>query len=187
LAGEVSAVTERALKVLGPLGEAEAERAVRAALERVGAEIATELRGYELLIEKARRRGEVPLRRVRVLIGEAASEVVYEVIVDDAGEIVSADRLEGQNLPFLPDEIERAEEIAARHERAAQLLRRPDVRAGAFHPPHHEARHRLVGLHYMTRDPAALEMLATVVVDLAAGEVVSFTDDEPGAARQRGA
>jgi hypothetical protein len=172
--------------VLVPLGAAEAERAVQAALERVGPEVATELRGYELLIEKAQRRDEVPLRRVRVLIGEVASDVGYEVIVDDAGKVVSADRREGQNFPFLSDEIDRAEEIAARHERVAQILERPDVRAGAFHPPRHEAGHRLVGLHYMTSDPAAIEMLATVVVDLASGEVVWFTGDESGAGRQRG-
>jgi hypothetical protein len=186
LSGDVSAVTDRAREVLVPLGEAEAERAVQAALEQVGPEIAIELRGYELLIEKAQRRGEVPVRHVRVIIGEAASDVGYEVIVDDTGKVVSADRREGQNFPFLSDEIDRAEEIAARHESVAQLLERPDVRAGAFHPPRHQAGHRLVGLHYMTSDPTTIEMLATVVVDLARGEVVSFTGDESSAGRQRG-
>lgn len=185
MAGDASAVTERARAVLAPLGDAEAERAVHAALERVGPEIATELRGYELLIEKARRRGEVPLRRVRVLVGEAAREAVYEVIVDDAGEVVSATRLEGQNFPFLAGEIERAEEIAARDERVAQLLK-PDVRAAAFHPPHHKAGNRLVGLHYLTGDPAAIEMLATAVVDLATGNVESFTEHEPRTALRGG-
>ena len=125
------------------------------------------------------------MRRVQVLIGVAVSDVVYEVIVDDVGEVVSADRREGQNSPFLPAEIERAEEIAARDERVANLLQRADVRAGAFHPPRHQAGHRLVGLHYVRSDPAAIEMLATVVVDLATGEVESFTRDE-SAGRQRG-
>jgi hypothetical protein len=185
LSKDVSAVTDRAREVLVPLGEAEAERAVQAALDRVGPGTATELCGFELLIEKAQRRGEVPLRRVRVLIGEAASDVGYEVIVDDAGKVISADRLEGQNFPFLSEEIDRAEAIAASHERVAQLLQRPDVRAGAFHPPRHEAGHRLVGLHYMTSDPATIEMLATVVVDLATGEVVSFIGDDSGARRPR--
>jgi hypothetical protein len=171
--------------MLAPLDEREAERAIGAALERVGAGIDNQLRGYELLIEKPPRQGDLPLRRVRVLIGEPASEVVYEVIVDDAGEVVSADRREGQNFPFLPEEIERAEEIAARHERVAQLLQRSDVRTGAFHPPHHEAGHRLVGLHYVTSDPAAVDVLATVVVDLATGEVDSFANDEPSAPSRR--
>jgi hypothetical protein len=171
--------------MLAPLDEREAERAIGAALERVGAGIDNQLRGYELLIEKPPRQSDLPLRRVRVLIGEPASEVVYEVIVDDAGEVVSADRQEGQNFPFLPEEIERAEEIAARHERVAQLLQRSDVRTGAFHPPHHEAGHRLVGLHYVTSDPAAVDVLATVVVDLATGEVDSFANDEPSAPSRR--
>ena len=67
MSGEVSEVTERARDVLAPLSEAEAERAVRAGLERVGAEIATELRGCELLIEKARRQGKFPCGACRCL------------------------------------------------------------------------------------------------------------------------
>src|SRR5262249_9578851 len=122
----------------------------------------------------------------RVIIGEAASDAGYEVIVDDDGKVISADRVEGQNFPFLSREIDRAEEIAASHERVAQLLERPDVRTGSFHPPLHEAGHRLVGLHYMTGDPATIEMLATVVVDLAKKDVVSFIGGESGAGRQRG-
>jgi hypothetical protein len=183
----VSAVTQQAREVLAPLEEAEAQRAVRAALERVGAEVEAELRGYELLFEKARQKGGVPLRRVRVLVGEAARDVVYEVIVDADGEVVSAEPREGQTFPLLLEEIARAEEIAARDERVARLLEQPDVGAGAFHPPRHEAAHRLVGLHYMrSSDPAAIEVLATVVVDLATEEVASFTPDEGSTDRRSG-
>jgi hypothetical protein len=178
--GEVSAVTERAGEVLKPLRKAEAERAVRAALDRVGAE-EPYLRGYELLLEKAPRRGGVPLRRVRVLVGEAARDIVYDVIIDSSGKVVSSERREGENFPLLREEVERAEGIAARDKRVAQVLRRSGVRAGAFEPSAHEDLHRLVGLHYMTmNDPAAIEPVATAVVDLASEEVVSFALDQDG-------
>ena len=185
--GEVSVVTERAREVLKPLTKAEAERAVRAALDRVGGELDSRVRGYELLFEKPPRRGGVPLRRVRVLVGEATRDIAYDVIVDSKGKVVTADRREGENFPLLRDEIARAEGIAARDERVARVLERSGVRAGAFEPPAQEDLHRLVGLHYMTTsDPAAIEPVATVVVDLAGEEVASFTLDEGAVARLSG-
>jgi hypothetical protein len=179
---DVSEVTERARAVLAPLGNAEAERAVQAALDGFGDEAAMQLRRYELLIEKAPGRGQVPLRRVRVFVGDAASDVVHEIVVDAAGKVVS--RSDGGEFPLTVDEIERAQEIAAQDERIARLLERPDVRAGAFQPQRHEARHRLVGLQYLTTDdPSAIEILATVVVDLATDGVASFEADDGAAGR----
>jgi hypothetical protein len=180
--GKASAVTEGARAIVAPLGAEEERRAVEAALAHLRRDAASmRIHGAELAIEKAKRRGQTPARRVRVLLAARGSSAAHEVFVDASGGVVTAHEHASVNLPYLPDEVEEATAIARRDPRVEQIVERRTVGVGTFAPRSDEEGHRLVGLHYLdVEDPYAPQPLATVVVDLATGEVGSFRDDAAG-------
>ena len=75
---DLAPVTERARALLAPLGESEARRAIHAALDHVGRASSPHVRSYGLLLQKAPDSGDLPLRRISVLVGEERSDTVHE-------------------------------------------------------------------------------------------------------------
>lgn len=185
MAGEMSELTERLIPILGPLDEKEERLAVECAMAHLTtrypemADGGYRVIGAEVRLDKPRR-GRVPQRLVTVLVADYTARRAHEVAVGAKGRIVGSVVLEGFNAPFLPEEVREAQERAREDERVGSLARRPDVTVAAFVPePARHAGLRPVGLHYFTADPAGTELrpLATVVVELATGGVVSFRDD----------
>src|SRR5262245_24959517 len=132
---DMSSLTKQMRNVLAPLGPEEERRAVDAALaSRHGTRETLLVRGAELVVEKPPRRGQTPLRRVRVLISARAESVVYEVLVDERGTIVSDRDLGPCNSTYLNDEIYQAREVAERDEQVAKRLAGLKVGVGTFAP-----------------------------------------------------
>jgi hypothetical protein len=171
---DMSSLTKQMRSAITPLGAEEERRAVDAALaSRNGTRESLLVRGAELVIEKPSRRGETPLRRVRVLVSVRAESVVHEVLVDEQGTVVSDRDLGPRNSPYLGDEIYQARAVAERDEQVARRLAGLKVGVGTFAPMLGASRHRLVGLHFLdVSDPDIPKPLTSVVVDLATGQLV---------------
>lgn len=130
--------------------------------------------GAELAVEKPRR-GTIPVRMVDVVIRDDTRRRALSVLVDGKGKVVRVEELDFQP-GFQPDEIEEAHEIAARDRRVSAVARRRGAFVSVFAPAGHDDRGgRIVGLRYAV--PAKRETIAHVasaVVDLSVGELVSF-------------
>jgi hypothetical protein len=176
----MSSLTVQMRYVIAPLGAEEEQRAVEAALaSRNGTGENLLVRGAELAIDKPPRRGETPVRRVRVLLSARAESVVREVLVDKSGKVVSDRELGPRNLPYLEHEISEARAVAERNDDVAKRLAGYKVGVGTFAPilgasvGSDDARHRLVGLHFLdVSNPDIPQPLTSVVVDLATGNLV---------------
>ena len=177
---DMSSLTEQMRNVLAPLGTEEERRAVDAALASShGTRATLLLRGAELAIEKPARRGETPLRRVRVLLAARAQSSVREVLVDEQGKVVSDRDLGPRNSPFLDDEVYQARAAAERDQHVAKRLASFKVGVGTFAPMLGTSGHRLVGLHFLdVSNPDLPRPLMSVVVDLATGKLVHETHDD---------
>ena len=177
---DMSPLTERMRDVIAPLGAEEERRAVEAALaSRDGIRQNLLVRGAELAIDKPARRGETPVRRVRVLLSARGESVAREVLVDSYGKVVSDRELGPRNWPYLEHEVYQARAVAERDEHVAKRLAGYKVGVGTFAPMlgasggSADARHRLVGLHFLdVSNPDIPRPLASVVVDLATGKLV---------------
>ena len=176
MTSDMSPLTREFQDLLAPLEAEEERRAIAAALAaREARAEAMVIRGVELAIEKAPRRGERPHRRVRVLLTALTECIAHEVIVDADGNMVSDRELGPRNLPFLASEVEQARAIAERDEQVAGLLRGYDrVGVGTFAPMLGAAgRDRLVGLHFLDiANPDIPRPVTTAVVNLATGQLV---------------
>jgi hypothetical protein len=179
MAGEMSSITEEARAVIAPLGPEEERRAAEAALAHIRSD-APDVRvyGVEVAVAKPKRRGDAPARQVRVLLTAPGSSAVHEVLVDASGEVVALTEHPSLNLPYLPEEVDEARTIAERDDRVARLAEEcRELGVGTFAPKSHGEGHRLVGLHYLdVVDPYLPKPLASVIVDLATEEVVSFRE-----------
>lgn len=175
---DMSSLTERMRALLAPLGAEEERRAIDAALAAEDSSRGRLLvRGAELMIHKAPRRGETPERRVRVLLSGAAESSVHEVLVDAQGKVVAQRSLGPRNSPYLEDEIAGARAVAERDERVLPRLVGYKIAVGTFAPrlaaATPAANHRLVGLHFLdVSNPATPKPLTSVVVDLATRQLV---------------
>jgi hypothetical protein len=173
---DMSPLTREFQDLLAPLEAEEEQRAIAAVLAaRKVRSQGMIIRGAELAIEKAPRRGERPHRRVRVLLTAPAECIAHEVIVDADGNVVSDRELGPRNLPFLESEVAQARVIAERDEQVANLLAGYDrVGVGTFAPMLSAAgRDRLVGLHFLDiTNPDIPRPVTTAVVNLATGQLV---------------
>lgn len=183
---EMSELTRRLKPVLASLSKKEERRAVKAATEHFVAEtgrtadIRYRILSTEIRIEKPPKRGAMPERLIRVLIADYTNQRNLDISVNAKGEVVQSEALRGLQPAFHPDEIREAKEFAQRDRRVARLAKTTGSFAGAFASDLSlERGRRMVGLHYLaaTKDGAA-RPLATVVVDLASGEVIDFRDDK---------
>lgn len=174
----MSSLTEEFSELVIPLGQDEEGMAVEAALARL------ELRrpmvyGVELRLEK-RRRG-LPRRQISVVVAELDEYLPYEVVIEDDGNVVSADARPDLVLTFSDEEVAEAAVLARADSRVAEVVRPWGVRFGAFYPSRHEhgedapgARgRRQVGLHFFDARDVEVVPLVSVVVDLTSREVVS--------------
>jgi hypothetical protein len=166
-------------ETLAPLGKREQQRAIAVAhselasgLEAPAAE-GLRVLGAELVVRKPSR-GTIPARLVDVVIRDEARQRNVSVLVGGNERVVAVEELEFQP-DIQPDEIEEAREIAERDRRVSAVARRRGAFVSVFVPAGHDAKARLVGLRYAV--PARRETVAHVasaVVDLSAGELVSF-------------
>jgi hypothetical protein len=183
---DMSDLTRRLKPVLAPLSKKEERRAVNAATEHFTAEIGRQadlryrILSTEIRIEKPPKRGAVPERLVRVLIADYTNQRNLEISINGKGKVVQSEVLRGLQPAFHPDEIQEAKEFAQRDQRVARLAKTTGAFAGAFASDlAHERGRRLVGLHYLAAEKGGTaKPLATVVVDLATGEIVDFRDDK---------
>lgn len=183
---DMSDLTRRLKPVLAPLSKKEERQAVKSAVEHLTAEIGSEhdlhyrILGAEIRIEKPPRRGDVPKRLIRVLIADYSNQRNLDISVNHKGKVVQSEVLRGLQPAFHPDEIQEAKEFAERDERVARLAKMPGSFASAFASDLAVARgRRLVGLHYLAAAKSGeVKPLATLVVDLASGEIVDFRDDK---------
>ena len=169
----MSELTERTRGVLAPLTEAEEARAVEAALASGTHGLEDPfVRGVEVAVNKPRRRGDAPTRRVRVVLTERHGAVAHEVVVDSDGAIFEERQLGAMNLPYTDEEIEQARAVAVRDEQLARQLVDRAYGVGTFGPSLGESGHRLVGLHFVdVTDPDSPRPIVSAVVDLATGAV----------------
>ncbi len=188
MVGPMSSLTEQLHEVIVPLDEAEARRAIDAALAHVRLRRPL-VYGAELHIGKRLR--PVPPRRISVLMAELDGYTVHEVLVDDVGSVVEAIVHPELVPPFIQVEIEEATVLARAHPDLADLARSWGIRPAIFYPPHHDQdqhtpRRRRVGVHFLDcRDPAAIVPLASVVVDLTTRQVESVAHHAAGAPEDR--
>jgi hypothetical protein len=183
---DMSDLTRKLKPVLVPLSKKEERQAVKSAVEHLIAEIGSghDLRyrilGAEIRIEKPPRRGDVPERLIRVLIADYSNQRNLDISVNHKGKVVQSEVLRGLQPAFHPDEIQEAKEFAERDKRVARLAKMSGSFASAFASDLAlERGRRLVGLHYLAAAKSGeVKPLATLVVDLASGEIVDFRDDK---------
>jgi hypothetical protein len=171
---------DRLTEALAPLGKREQRRAIVAARSNLEsgpeASPAERLRvlGVELVVGKPSR-GNIPARLIEVVIRDEARQRHVSVLVGSGQKVLAVEELEFQP-DIQPDEIERAREIAERDRRVSAASRRRGVFVSVYVPADHDGgKARLVGLRYAA--PSRRETVAHVasaVVDLSAGELVSF-------------
>jgi hypothetical protein len=181
MAWPMSPLTERLGDVIAPIDEEEARRAIDAALAHVGGR-QLRVHGAELRLDKRRRQN--PVRQVTVWLADAGG-TVHEVVIDADGNVLNVDAHDDVVLPFLSEEIDEAAAIAATQPEISAVVEEPGVARAAFYPTHatpdHHTAGRRVGFHYFdARDPEALAPLASVVVDLIAGQIEAYRDDRAG-------
>jgi hypothetical protein len=173
-------VRDKLRATLAPLGKREARRAIAAARSELESSLeasaAERLRvlGAELVVRKPSR-GTIPVRLVDVVIRDGARQRNVSVLVGGNERVVAVEELEFQP-DIQPDEIEEAREIAERDRRVSAVARRRGAFVSVFVPAGHDgAKARLVGLRYAAlarRETVA--HVASAVVDMSAGELVSF-------------
>ena len=170
---------EKLRETLAPLGKREQQRAIAAARSQLesGLEVSAVERlrvlGVELVVRKPSR-GTIPVRLVDVVIRDEVRERNVSVLVGANERVMAVEELEFQ--PDLqPDEIDEAREIAERDPRVSAVARRRGAFVSVFVPAGHAAKARLVGLRYAAPERRqTVAHIASVVVDLSAGELVSF-------------
>jgi hypothetical protein len=180
MAPPISPLTQRLAEVIAPLRPDEERRAIQAALENVQGE-RLHVYGAELRIDK--RRDRVPARLITVFLADLAGYLPYEVVVDADGEIVEANEQPDRVPPFSPTEIGDALALARTVPEVVELGERWGVSSAVFYPSGHDdgehgdrgaARRRRVGFHFLDiSDETAVTPIASIVVDLTAGEVAS--------------
>lgn len=171
---------DKLTEALAPLGKREQRRAIAAARSKLESGLdpsaAERLRvlGAELVVRKPSR-GKIPVRLVDVVIRDETRQRNVSVLVGGNERVVAVEELEFQP-DIQPDEIEKAREVAERDRRVSAVARRRGAFVSVFVPAGHDAaKARLVGLRYAapTRRETVAH-LASAVVDLSAGELVSF-------------
>jgi hypothetical protein len=175
MAPPISPLTKRLAEVIAPLSPDEERRAIQAALENVQGE-RLHVYGAELRIDK--RRASVPARLISVFLADLAGYMPYEVVVDADGEIVEANEQPDRVPPFSQSEIGDALALARTVPEVVELGERWGVSSAVFYPTGHDdrgaARRRRVGFHFLDiSDETAVTPIASIVVDLTAGEVES--------------
>jgi hypothetical protein len=177
MAPPISPLTQRLAEVIAPLSPDEERRAIQAALKNVQGE-RLHVYGAELRIDK--RRAGVPARLITVFLADLAGYMPYEVVVDADGEIVEANEQPDRVPPFSPSEIGDALALARSVPEVVELGERWGVTSAVFYPTSHDdgdrdaAGRRRVGFHFLDiSDETAVTPVASIVVDLTAGEVES--------------
>jgi hypothetical protein len=185
MAPPMSPLTERLAEVIAPLSADEERRAIEAALATVQGE-RLHVYGAELRIDK--RRSSVPARRISVFLADLAGYLPYEVVIDADGQVVEANEQPELVPPFSPSEIGDALALARSVPEVVELGERWGVSSAVFYPSGHEhgerdsMRRRRVGFHFLDiSDETAVTPIASIVVDLTAGEVESVDFHQPGA------
>jgi hypothetical protein len=93
---DMSNLTRRLKPVLVPLSKKDERKAIKAAVEHLTAEIGNEhdlhyqILGAEIRIEKPPRRGDVPIRLIRVLISDYSNQRNLDISVNHKGKVVQS-------------------------------------------------------------------------------------------------
>ena len=180
----MSSLTRRLDKILAPLNKREEKLAIESAVALLTAdrEIREDARcrvlGAELAIERTAKIGALPKRRIRVLITDYSATRNLEYLVE-AGKVV-----ESRTLSFQPafhrDEIIEARQLADRDARLASLIKRRGSLVVSAASPEKASKGRLVALRYaLAPKGKPASFLATAVVDLSRGKVVSVAEGGP--------
>jgi hypothetical protein len=180
VASPTSPLTERLAEVIAPLSPEEERRAIEAALTSVKGE-RLHVYGAELRIDK--RRSSLPERLVSVFLADLAGYLPYEVVVDADGGVVEANEQPDVVPPFSQTEVGDALALARSVPEVVELGERWGVSPAVFYPTGHDHEHehehdarrgRRVGFHFLDiGDETSVTPVASVVVDLTAGEVES--------------
>jgi hypothetical protein len=175
----MSSSTREFAELVIPLGDDEERMAVETALAYL--ELHRPLvYGVELRFEKSR--GALPRRQISVVVAELDEYLAHEVVVENDGNVVSADARPDLVPAFTDEEVAEAAVLARADSRLAEVVRRWGVRFAVFYPSRQEhggaapgvrARRR-VGLHFFDARSVEVVPLTSVVVDLTSHEVVSI-------------
>lgn len=165
-------------RVLAPLDEEEAERAMRSA----EASLTERPRRYRLLgaqlaIEKPQGQSGLPDRLVEVFVADYDNHRSLRLVVGADGGVVGSEVL-GYEPPFSADEISEARRLAERDESLARLARREELVVSTFAPSTAPLGERHVGLRYALPEEDLALPVASVLVNLAAGEVLRSDIEE---------
>jgi hypothetical protein len=173
-----SAETRQLEAVLAPLGEEEQQQAIQAAKARIDRETDRyRILGAEVMVEKPTDPDLAPERLIEVLAADYANRRGLRVLVRPTG----AEEIEVlvYEPVFHPDEIAEARQIAERDERLAELARREEHFVTPFSPASVVGA-RVIGLRYLLAEgDGAARLVASVAVNLPAGEVIRLDLHEP--------
>jgi hypothetical protein len=165
--------TRRMRRIIAPLSARQAHAAGKTVVERLISGRADHARpprvlGVELRVDKPARQGDLPQRRIRVVVADYASGRVVDVTVDERYRMVEETHYRGVQPAFVSDEVDEARELVEADPRVAQATARQRFFIESFSPPTtHQRGSRTIGLRYVaTRARRGADILAEAVVDL---------------------
>lgn len=166
-------------KVLKPLTQAEAKRAVQATIDHLKPELvrgeASRFRviGAEIAITRPKEREAIPIRQIEVLVVDYLNRRHVRSVVEE-GRVVEARTLDYQPAISSEEIVEATELVAAADPDFKKLARRKGVFVSHYAPGQIEAGARRIGLYFLStgRDGLA-QILATAEVDLVEQKVLA--------------
>jgi len=180
----MSVLTRKLKSVLRPLSRAEERRAIQAALQYYQSETsdASEARfrllGAELRLDKPPKRGAIPPRLIQVLLVDYTHKRNLDFSVDAKGKVVRSGDL-GFQPAFHAEEVREARELADSDERLVRILKKRGAFVSAFAPGSAtDKESRLLGLRYVVPSKNGVDHLASAVINLSEGRLLSVTEHQ---------
>lgn len=175
-----STFARKLTKVLKPLTQAEAKKAIKATIEHLEPELVRgdvsryRVIGAELSITRPKEREALPIRQIEVLVVDYLNRRHVRGVVED-GRVVEAHTLDYQPAISSDEIAEATELVAAAEPDFKKLARRKGVFVSHYAPGQRERGTRRIGLYYLStgRDGLA-QILATAEVDLVERKVLTL-------------
>ena len=179
----MSVLTRKLRSVLRPLSRAEERRAIQAALQYYQSESSDasarfRVLGAELRLDKPPKRGGIPPRLIQVLLVDYTHKRNLDFSVDAKGKVVRSGDL-GFQPAFHAEEVREARELADSDERLVRILKKRGAFVSAFAPGSAtDKESRLLGLRYVVPSKNGVAHLASAVINLSEGRLLSVTEHQ---------
>lgn len=174
-----SALIRKLTKVLKPLTQTEATRAIKVAIHYLEPELVRDgisrfrVLGAELAITRPKSPQVIPTRQIEVIVIDYLNRRHLRVVVEQ-GRVVEVRTLDYQPA-VSSDEVEEAAQLAATVPELRKLAARKGVFVSPYAPGRREPGERRIGLYYLSSGQRGLAaILAAVEVDLVEQRVLAI-------------